>query len=259
MVATQKAGDMLRDWRLRRRLSQLDLACEADISTRHLSFLATGRAMPSREMVLHLAEHLDVPLRERNLMLTAAGYAAVYPERPLADPAMRMALDAVNLVLTGHEPFPALAVDRHWNLVAANKSLTPLLAGVDAALLEPPVNVMRLALHPGGIAPRVGNFAEWRAHLLTRLRRQLETTGDPLLAALHGEVAQYPFDIQANPKIEKYAGIVVPLQLLTDRGTLNLFSTTTVFGTPLDVTIAELAIESFFPADPETALALREN
>jgi transcriptional regulator with XRE-family HTH domain len=248
MVATQKAGGMLRDWRLRRRLSQLDLACDANISTRHLSFLETGRATPSREMVLHLAEHLDVPLRERNLMLTAAGYAAVYPERPLADPSMRMALDAVNLVLTGHEPFPALAIDRHWNLIAANKSLAPLLA----------VNVMRLALHPEGIAPRVGNFAEWRAHLLTRLRRQFEATGDPQLAALHKEVAQYPFERQGTPNTGQYAGIVVPLQLLTGRGALNLFSTTTIFGTPLDVTIAELAIESFFPADPETAKLLRE-
>src|SRR6185436_13787809 len=174
MASVRPIGDHLREWRQRRRLSQLDLALEADISARHLSFLETGRAQPSRDMVLHLAERLEVPLRERNLLLVAAGFAPVFPERPLADRALQPARKAVELVLAGHEPYPALAVDRHWTLVAANKAVAPLLAGVDATLLKPPVNVLRLSLHPKGLARRIANLAEWRAHLLARLRRQIE-------------------------------------------------------------------------------------
>ena len=188
----QPVGELLRGWRQRRRLSQLDLALEAEISSRHLSFLETGRSQPSRDMLLHLAERLDVPLRERNVLLTAAGYAPVFAERALTDPALQAARKAVELVLKGHEPFPALAVDRHWTLVAANAAVAPLLAGADPALLAPPVNVLRLSLHPNGLAPRIENLREWRAHLLERLRRQVELTADPVLAALMDELRAYP-------------------------------------------------------------------
>src|SRR5687768_11982301 len=185
-------GDLVRSWRQRRRRSQLDLACDGEISTRHLSFIETGRATPSRDMILRLSEVLDVPLRERNVMLMSAGYAPRFGERPLDDPALDVARDAVRLVLRGHEPYPALAVDRHWTLVAANASLGPLLEGIDPSLLAPPVNVLRLGLHPLGLAPRIANLAEWRDHLLTRLRRQVEDTGDAVLRALLEELSQYP-------------------------------------------------------------------
>jgi len=249
-------GDLLRTWRQRRRLSQLDLACEANISTRHLSFLETGRSRPSREMILHLAERLELPLRERNMMLVAAGFAPVFPERPLSDPALSAARRAVDLVLAGHAPYPALAVDRHWNLIAANETTQRLMAGAAPALLRPPVNVLRLSLHPDGLAPRIANLPEWRAHLLTRLARQVEITADPVLAALMEELKGYPVPASARPHTD-YGGVVVPFRLVTDGGVLSFFSTTTVFGTPVDVTLSELALESFFPADPETAEALR--
>lgn len=258
--AAQPVGGLLRDWRQRRRLSQLDLASEAEISTRHLSFVETGRSRPSREMVLHLAERLDVPLREKNVLLVAAGYAPVFPERNIDDPELAPARKAVDLVLTGHEPYPAIAVDRHWNLIAANSAAQFFMTGADPALLRPPVNVLRLSLHPQGLAPRIANLAEWRAHLLHRLRQQVDASGDPELAELVGELAGYkapaavvPF--RQSPSADA-AGIVVPIQFVTDEGLLSLFSTTTVFGTPVDVTLAELALETFFPADAETADAL---
>ena len=254
-------GDHLRTWRQRRRMSQLDLACEADISTKHLSFLETGRAAPSRDMVLHLAERLEIPLRERNVLLLAAGYAPVYPERPLGDPALRAARQAVDLVLAGHEPYPALAVDRHWTLIAANAALPRLLAGVGAALLAPPVNVLRLSLHPAGLAPRIVNLAEWRAHVLERLRRQIDISGDATLVALLNEIGDYPAPKGAGTRLSgterAHADVAVPFKLETERGVLAFFSTTTIFGTPVDVTLSELAIEAFFPADPATADALR--
>lgn len=249
-------GNLLRDWRQRRRMSQLDLALEADISTRHLSFVETGRARPSRDMIVHLAERLDVPLRERNAMLLAAGFAPVYPERPLDDPALDVARAAVELVLTGHEPYPALAVDRHWTLVAANAAVAPLMTGAAPALLETPVNVMRLSLHPDGIAPRIANLADWRAHALDRLRQQVEVTADPILADLLEELRGYPAPegaVQTASSDAPYAGVIVPLRFVTDTGILSFFSTTTVFGTPVDVTLSELAVESFFPADKATA------
>ncbi|HYH18839.1 MAG TPA: helix-turn-helix transcriptional regulator [Azospirillum sp.] len=249
-------GDLLRTWRQRRRLSQLDLACEANISTRHLSFLETGRSRPSREMILHLAERLDLPLRERNMLLVAAGFAPVFPERPLSDPALGAARRAVDLVLAGHSPFPALAVDRHWNLVAANRATERLMAGAAPVLLQAPVNVLRLSLHPDGLAPRVANLPEWRAHLLARLGRQIEITADPVLATLMEELKSYPVPASARPH-QDYGGVVVPFHLATEVGVLSFFSTTTVFGTPVDVTLSELALEAFFPADPETAEALR--
>src|SRR5262245_47619621 len=216
-VQAQTVGDLLRDWRKRRHLSQLDLACKADISARHLSFLETGRSQPSREMLLHLAERLEIPLRERNRVLVAAGYAPVFHERPLEDPALQAARKIIDLVLQGHEPYPALAVDRHWSLVAANRTVRLLMGDVDPLLLEPPVNVLRLSLHPRGLAPRIANLAEWRSHLLARLRRQIDVSADPVLAELLHELSGYPitgskeYDGQTD-----YAGVAVPLRFLTD-------------------------------------------
>ncbi|HEX3402433.1 MAG TPA: helix-turn-helix transcriptional regulator [Acetobacteraceae bacterium] len=255
-TSVRPVGDILREWRQRRRLSQLDLAMEADISTRHLSFLETGRSRPSRDMVLHLAERLDVPLRDRNLLLHAAGYATVFPERPLDDPALQVARQAIDQVLAGHEPFPALAVDRHWTLVTANAASQRLMADVDAALLQPPVNVLRLSLHPAGLAPRTENLAEWRAHLLSRLRHQIDVTGDPVLARLLRELRDYPAPAEDGVDVEPTA-VVVPFKLITEAGVLAFFSTTTVFGTPVDITLSELALEAFYPADAATTEVLR--
>ena len=261
MTSSAPVGELLRGWRQRRRLSQLDLAAEADVSARHVSFLETGRAQPSREMLLRLAERLEVPLRGRNALLMAAGYAPIYPERSLDDPALAAARKAVDLVLAGHEPYPALAVDRQWTLVAANRAVQPLLAGIEPELLRPPVSVLRLSLHPAGLAPRIANLAQWRSHLLERLRRQVEASADPGLTELLAELEGYPApgaDGADRPRRDLYdAGVVVPLRLRTEAGLLAFFSTTTIFGTPVDVTLAELAIESFFPADAETAEALR--
>lgn len=253
-------GPQLREWRQRRRLSQLDLALESDISARHLSFVETGRSRPSRDMVLRLAERLDVPLRERNLLLVSAGFAPVFPERPLSDAALGAARRAVDLVLRGHEPYPALAVDRHWTLVAANRAVMPLLEGVAPDLLAPPLNVLRVSLHPQGMAPRIANFAEWRAHILERLRRQVDLSADPVLAELAKELAAYPAPPSRRPGAanETHDDVAIPLRLVTEAGdTLSFVSTTTVFGTPVDITLSELAIELFFPADAGTAEALR--
>lgn len=255
-------GALLREWRQRRRLSQLALALEAGVSQRHLSFVESGRAQPSREMVLRLAEELDLPLRERNRLLLAAGLAPAFPARELTDPALDAARAAVELVLRGHEPYPALVVDRHWTLVSANAMLPPLLAGVDVALLQPPVNVMRLALHPGGLAPRIENWAEWRAHLLARLGRQADASGDAALLALLEELRGYPAPeatrrLPAPPPTAEHGGVFVPLRLATDAGTLSLISTTTVFGTAVEVTVAELTLECFYPADAASAGLLR--
>jgi transcriptional regulator with XRE-family HTH domain len=253
-------GALLRQWRERRGLSQLHLACRAEVSSRHVSFLETGRSQPSREMLLHLAEELEVPLRERNALLVAAGFAPVYAERSLDDPALQATREAVELVLKGHEPYPALAVDRHWRLVSANRALGALLTGLAPELLQPPVNVLRLSLHPAGLAPRILNLAQWRAHLLARLRHQVELTADPVLTALHDELRAYPAPegpAHGKGRESELAGVVVPLRLQTAVGVLSFFSTVTVFGTPIDITLSELAIESFFPADPATAEALR--
>lgn len=252
-------GEYLRQWRLRRRLSQLDLAQEAQISTRHLSFVETGRSLPSREMVLRLAQRLDVPLRERNALLVAAGYAPMYRERPLDDPALAAARQAVELVLKSHEPYPALAVDRHWNLVAANRMLPHLLAGADPSLLQGPVNVLRLSLHPRGLAPRIVNLAQWRDHLFERLRQQIQATGDPLLASLLEELRGYAVPDGAGERMEgEHPGVVMPFRFRSRLGVLNFISTTTIFGTPVDVTLQELAMETFFPADAMTGDVLRE-
>ncbi|WP_431273741.1 helix-turn-helix domain-containing protein [Variovorax ureilyticus] len=258
-TAADPFGMHLRHWRRHRRLSQLDLANEAQVSTRHLSYVETGRAEPSREMVLRLAERLEVPLRERNALLVAAGYAPMYRQRSLDDPALASARRAVDLVLKGHEPFPALAIDRHWNLVAHNALVPLLMADAAPGLLEPPVNVLRLSLHPDGLAPRIANLQQWRAHLLERLQQQIAATGDVALSALHDELAGYPLPNvghDAPTAGGELANVVVPFQLVTAGGILSFISTTTIFGTPVDVTLQELAVESFFPADAETARAL---
>jgi transcriptional regulator with XRE-family HTH domain len=262
-MQAQPIGNLLREWRQRRRMSQLDLAVEADISTRHLSFVETGRAQPSRDMLLHLAEQLEIPLRERNVLLTTAGYAPIFAERPLDDPMLRPARQAIDLVLAGHEPYPALAIDRHWTLVASNKTVGRLLAGIDPALLQPPLNVMRLSLHPDGLAPRIVNLAEWRGHLLARLRQQIDLSADPVLVELFRELSDYPVKkvrtgmAAADRADRKVTEFVVPIQLMSEAGVLTFFSTTMMFGTPVDITLSELAIESFFPADVETGEILR--
>jgi transcriptional regulator with XRE-family HTH domain len=259
MTSPPPVGTLLKTWRQRRRLSQLDLALDAEISTRHLSFMETGRSLPSREMVLRLADRLDMPLRERNALLMAAGYAPLYSEHKLDDPALAAARKAMELVLAGHEPYPALAVDRHWHLVAANKAVAPLLAGADAQLLQAPCNVLRLSLHPQGLAPRIANLPEWRAHLFERLRRQIAVSGDSFLIELLQELQSYPAPEGGSAAHGgEFGSVVVPFQLRTPAGTLSFISTTTVFGTPVDVTLSELALESFFPADAATAEALRE-
>jgi transcriptional regulator with XRE-family HTH domain len=258
--APRPFGDHLRHWRQHRRLSQLDLAQEADISTRHLSFVETGRSVPSREMVLRLAERLDVPLRERNALLVAAGYAPMYRERPLDDPALAPARQAVELILKSHEPYPALAVDRHWNLVAANRMLPHLLAGADPSLLQPPVNVLRLSLHPLGLAPKIVNLVQWRTHIFERLRQQVHATGDSTLAALLEELRAYPVPEGAGDvhMDGEHLGVAMPFRFRTQYGVLNFISTTTIFGTPIDVTLQELALETFFPADAATAEIVRQ-
>jgi transcriptional regulator with XRE-family HTH domain len=260
------AGPLLRDWRRRRRLSQLDLALESGVSARHLSFIETGRSKPSAEMVLRLAEQLDVPLRERNRLLLAAGYAPAFEERGLDDPEMAPVHDAIQRVLDGHDPYPAIVVDRNWDLVAGNHAVSLLTEGVDPALLRPPGNVMRLALHPDGLAPRIVNFAEWREHLVERLARQIAVTAEPGLVALMEECAAYPAPDAADDAPPERRGdghalagqIAVPLRLRDGERELTFISIVATFGTAVDVTVAELSIESFFPADAETAAALRE-
>jgi len=258
MSTAVAVGDLLRGWRQRRRISQLDLAGDAEISTRHLSFIETGRSTPSRAVILRLAEQLDVPLRARNTLLTAAGYAPVFAERPLDDPALALARQAIDRLLAAHEPFPAIAVDRHWTLVTGNRAATQLMTVADAALLQPPVNVLRLSLHPRGLAPRIENLHEWRGHVMGRLRRQVEVSADPVLAELLTELSDLTFPGTAHePAVHDYGGVLVPLRLVADGGVLSFFSTTTIFGTPVDITLSEIALESFFPADAATAQALR--
>lgn len=246
-------GALLRDWRQRRRLSQLELSNEAQVSARHLSFVETGRARPSREMVLHLAEELEIPLRERNELLLAAGYAPVYGRRRLDDPDMAAIREALDLVLTAYEPYPAVVVDRGWNLVAGNRSIALLTDGVAPEMLEPPVNVLRLGLHPKGLAPRILNLPQWRTHLLTRLAREAHLAADAVLVELHRELKALPGGWDPTPP----NGIAVPLLLRHDECPLSFLSTVTTFGTAVDLTAAELSVESFLPADAHTARVLR--
>ena len=259
VTAPPRVGELLRDWRQRRRRSQLDLAVEAEVSARHLSFVETGRSKPSRELLLHLAEHLDVPLRERNQWLLAAGFAPLYPESSLETDRMEPVRAALDKILAGHEPYPAVIVDRHWDLVAANTAALGVLTdGVAPALLEPPVNALRVSLHPDGLAPRIANLAEYSAHLLTRLRREHAVSGDPALLALHDELRDYPgVDDGAGHHPDPASLLFVPLVLRSPAGELTFFSTLATFGTALDVTVAELNIEAFFPADKATEQALR--
>jgi transcriptional regulator with XRE-family HTH domain len=253
-AATAGVGPLLRDWRKRRRLSQLDLALEAGVSARHLSFVETGRSRPSADMVLQLADQLDVPLRNRNQLLLAAGHAPVFEQHDLEDPEMAPVRQAIDLILGGHDPYPAVVIDRAWEMLGANRTVALLVAGVAPELMEPPVNVLRLSLHPDGVAPRIANLGEWRGHLLDRLDRQIALTGDPALVTLRDEVSAYPgpeHAAGAEPEI------AVPLRLDTELGELSFISTVATFGTAVEVTASELSIESFFPADDHTAEAVR--
>jgi transcriptional regulator with XRE-family HTH domain len=250
---------MLREWRRRRRFSQLDLANQATVSARHLSFVETGRSKPSRELVLHLAEHLDVPLRDRNALLLAAGYAPTFRQSSLDDEEMAPVRRALDAILAGHQPFPAIVLDRIWNLVTANASALGLLTdGVADDLLAPPANALRVSLHPDGLAPRIVNLPEWSAHLVDRLRREAEAYADPDLFALHDELCGYP-GVAGSAVPDSTAGrLFVPLVLRSAAGELTFFSTVATFGTARDVTVEELAIESFFPADDATVTVLRD-
>jgi transcriptional regulator with XRE-family HTH domain len=260
-VATQPArvGDLLREWRQRRRLSQMDLSNEAEVSARHLSFVETGRSKPSRELLLHLAEHLDVPLRDRNGMLLAAGYAPVYRETALADDAMGPVRAALDKILTSHQPYPAVIVDRRWDLVSANDAALAILTeDVAPTLLQPPVNALRVSLHPDGLAKRIVNLAEYSAHLVTRLERQAAMSSDTKLDELREELRSYPGVKDQSAVAVSPADLLFAPLVLTSRGReLTFFSTLATFGTALDITLSELAIESFFPGDRATADALR--
>jgi transcriptional regulator with XRE-family HTH domain len=250
-----EVGVRLRTWRQRRRLSQLDLAGVAQVSARHLSFVETGRSAPSRQLVLHLAEHLDVPLRERNALLLAAGFAPLYRQTPLDAEEMLAVRAAVNKIVRGHEPFPAIVVDRDWNLVTANDAAIDIFTyEVAAELLSPPVNALRLSLHPRGLAPRVGNLNQWAEHVLARLNREIAAGAE--LAELADELRGY-VDVDHDQRADDVAGqLFVPLVLHHRGRRLTFFSTIATFGTALDITLAELSIESFFPADAATASAL---
>ena len=252
-----RVGDHLRGWRQRRHLSQLDLAIDAEISARHLSFIETGRALPSRDMVLKLAERLAVPLRERNVLLVAAGFAPAFPQRALDDPMLGSARRAIELVLRAHEPNPALAYDRHWNLVTANRMVAPLLQGIPQRLLQPPLNILRLAFHPEGLASRTVNLAEWCGHLLERLHRQCEATADGELLKLYDDLKSYPIPAR-SAAVAPDNNVALALKLRHDGEILSFISTTMVFGTPVDVTLSELALETFFPADDLTTERMRK-
>jgi transcriptional regulator with XRE-family HTH domain len=250
---TRPVGQLLREWRERRRISQLDLAIQADVSARHLSFVETGRSRPTPAMILRLTEQLGVPLRERNTLLLAGGYAPAYPEHGLDEPELRSVRAALRQVLAGHEPYPAVLVDRWWTLLDSNPALAVLVDGVAPELLEPPVNVLRVALHPDGMAPRIGNLAEWRGHLLTQLRHRAQALGDQRLRDLRAELLGYPGGAEVTPP----DGVVLPLRYRRGGQELSLFSISAVVGTATDVTVQELAIEAFYPADAATAAALR--
>ena len=252
-------GQQLRRWRLQRGLSQLALALDAGVSARHLSWLETGRAQPSRAMVLRLAARLELPLRERNAMLLAAGYAPMYAERVPSHPALGTALQAVQRLLDAHAPWPALAVDRHWNLVAGNRMVPLLLQALPAALRAPPLNVLRATLHPQGLAPMIVNLADWREHVLTRLQRQCTASGDPALATLLQELRALPAPPAAASAAAGEPGdeVATMLVLETPHGRLAFVTAVTVFGAPHDVWLSELAIETLLPADAATAESLR--
>jgi len=247
-------GELLRTWRERRRLSQLELSSRAEVSTRHLSFVETGRSRPTPEMILRLTEHLDVPLRERNQLLLAAGYAPAYPERALDAPELAGVREALRMVLAAHEPLPALVINRYWEMLDANAAVGALIEGCADHLREPPVNVLRLSLHPDGLAPRIVNLAQWRAHLIGQVRRRAEHTGDPRLAALAEELVGYPGGLDRSLPA---TNVVLPLRLRHSAGELSLLSVAAVVETAADITVQELSVESFYPADAATAELLR--
>ncbi|MBJ8348477.1 helix-turn-helix domain-containing protein [Antrihabitans sp. YC2-6] len=253
----QPVGVLLKHWREQRRLSQLELATRTEVSARHLSFVETGRSKPTQTMLLKLSEQLDIPLRERNSLLLAGGYAPAYAEHQLSDIPMAAVADAIGKILRGHLPYPAVVVDRHWNMVDGNEAVALFTAGCAMHLLEPPINVLRLALHPEGMARRIQNLGQTRAHLLDRLAHQISATGDAALRDLHRELRTYPGDDLDT--VHDTRALVVPIRLAPDGDgpELAFFSTTTVFGTPLDVTLAELAVESFYPADETTVAAFK--
>jgi transcriptional regulator with XRE-family HTH domain len=253
MKAASPVGELLREWRQRRRMSQLDLAIAAEVSSRHLSFVETGRSRPTSGMLLRLSEHLDIPLRERNALLLAGGYAPAYAEHGLDEPELAAVRTALRRILDAPSAYPAVVVNRWWELVDANAAVAMLTEGSAPELLQPPANVLRLSLHPDGMAPRIVNLAEWRAHLLTRLNRQAASTGDSRLAELHTELLGYPGGLAEPPPM---SSVVAPLRYRHGRRELSFFSVTTVIGAPMDVTVEELAIESFYPADEATAAAL---
>jgi transcriptional regulator with XRE-family HTH domain len=252
--AARPVGELLRDWRERRRLSQLELSIQADISTRHLSFVETGRSRPTPEMIVRLTEHLEVPLRERNQLLLAGGYAPAYPQHGLDAPELAAVRTAMRLVLAGHEPYPALVIDRWWNMLDANGAVGRLVEGCAAELLAPPVNVLRLTLHPDGLAPHIVNLGEWRGHLLERVRRRVESTGDEQLRELLAELRGYP---GGDEPVASSPGVVLPMQLRQGGHLLSLFTLSAAVETTSDVTVQEMVIESFYPADDATAALLR--
>jgi transcriptional regulator with XRE-family HTH domain len=251
---TPAVGQLLREWRERRRISQLDLSIQAEVSARHLSFVETGRSQPTPDMILRLSEQLDVPLRERNALLLAGGYAPAYPEHSLDEPELTRLRAALRQILAGHEPYPALVVNRWWEMLDGNAAVAVLIDGCDPALLEPPINALRVSLHPDGMASRIINLPEWRAHILERLRRQVRATRDPRLMDLSAELEGYPGGESERPAP---TDVAVPLRLRHNGKELAFFSMTAVVGAPLDVTVAEVAIESFYPADADTTAALR--
>lgn len=253
-LAEPTVGSLIREWRTRRNLSQMALASDSAVSTRYLSFIETGRARPSREMVLHLAEQLDVPLRERNRLLLAAGYAPFFAQRSLDDEQMTPVREALDRFLEAHRPYPAAIVDGHWNLVAANDGIALMTQGVAPELLEAPANVFRIALHPDGMAPRILNFEEWSGHLISRVRRQAALTGDPEMFELYDELSSYP-GVSLDHAVESSAPFLLHRLQLADQE-LSFFSTVTTFGTATDITLAELSLEAFYPADETTKRAL---
>ncbi|HRJ70060.1 MAG TPA: helix-turn-helix transcriptional regulator [Beijerinckiaceae bacterium] len=256
MERIRHAGAMLREWRGIRRLSQMELALRSGISSRHLSYVETGKSTPGRAVVLELAEQLDMPLRVRNQTLLMAGHAPCFPDQTLDDPSRKPFREMIERVLKGHEPYPALAVDRHWNLVAANAALRPLLELCAPFLLQPPVNVLRLALHPEGLARAIVNLGEWHALITTRLRHQLRQAPDPTLMALLRELSAFPAPPAPTPPQTDTVDLAVPITLRTPEGLLNLIGISMVFGSPWDVTVSEIAIEAFLPADESTAQLL---